>query len=165
MWIIHCYIYIKLILKSLSLVSVHFKVLSSIPIILDCLWKDHNLIQYAAFTWVCNLDYMASIALKYTDKTNFSLYLRSRYCGFAVFAFYVILYWSTNNLLSFIRQWLKIFLTEEIMMMMLWDNVRNCWGINRFLYSVYDIYTQPSPWWPIAFADLWVITVTSNKAF
>lgn len=47
-----------------------------------------------------------------------------------------------------IRKWLKIFLTKETMMMMLWDSMRNCYGINTFLYSVYDIYIQPIPWGP-----------------
>lgn len=46
--------YIKVSLNYLSLV--YFNVLTSVPIILDCVGKDCNLIQYGAYTYMYNLD-------------------------------------------------------------------------------------------------------------
>lgn len=43
-------------LKYFSLVSVYFQILTLIPIILNCLWKDYNLLQYIAYIYVYNLD-------------------------------------------------------------------------------------------------------------
>lgn len=39
-------------LKYLSLVSVYFQILTLIPIILDCLWKDCNLFQYITYIYI-----------------------------------------------------------------------------------------------------------------
>lgn len=99
------YIYKKVSLSYPSLVPVFFKVLTSVLIILDCLWKECKLIQYVAHTSMYNLDIYGiySIEMYRTvtwATTNFSLYLQSKYCGFITFSFYVILFWSINILLS-----------------------------------------------------------------